>query len=62
MNRKKRITPLVARAEAGTGWDAARLARLGAFRHDLSPLVAAAQFTFPPDEVALPDVEETQEG
>lgn len=63
--RRLALAALVARSGVGAGWDSRRLARLRAFRDDPSPLVAAAaQFTFPPEEVevVLPDGNRTEEG
>ena len=51
--RRLALAALVARAQAGPGWDEGRLGRLRAHRADPSPLVAAAaQFTRPAAEDA----------
>ena len=51
--RRLALAALVALTSTPSGWTDALLARLQAYRADPSPLVAAAaQFTFPPGELA----------
>lgn len=52
--RRLAVAALVAGAGTTEGWTPARRERLDAYRQDPAPLVsAAAQFTFPPDDVPL---------